>query len=215
MKPLLMQTLPNSGSTWFGNLLGQHIPGCNYFNKEFFNPICNLKHEAVLKRNFGSELVSCYRNIATPGDEHIDADIEATWGSENFTFTKECNSAFKLPVFVRHFNCFVFLRSAANTFPPGRVRVWSFYEHAWWALHEEGFDLDAITTKDRAVEAHAILTNIIREDALALGVPIITYEETMADPACIMERLRTVTEVSDSLIEGIAATGWMRAREAA
>ena len=215
MRPLLMLTLPNSGSTWFASLLAEHIPDCSYYSKEFFNPVCNLKHELVLRRNFGCELVECYRNIATPGDEHIDDDIRLTWGAEPYTFTKECNSAFKLPVFDRHFNCFVFLRKAENTFPPGRVRVWSFYEHAWFALREAGYGLHGVTTKDRAVEAHAILTEVILRDAARLKVPVINYEEVMSDPASIMGRLRSVTAVSDSLVGGIAATGWQRAREAA
>lgn len=212
MKPLLMQTLPNSGSTWFGSLLAQHIPGCNYFAKEFFNPVCNLKHEMVLRRNFGCELVSCYRNIATEGDQHIDDDIRATWGAENFTFTKECNSAYKLPVFLRHFNCFVFLRSAENSFPPGRVRAWSFFEHAWFALKEQGYFLKAESTEDRAKEAHSLLTEKILRDARRFNVPVIHYEEVMDNPAAIMDRLRLVTEVEDGLVEGIKATGWYRAR---
>ena len=47
-KPLLMQGLPNSGSTWFASVAGQHIPGCRYYDKEFFNPVCNMKHEVHL-----------------------------------------------------------------------------------------------------------------------------------------------------------------------
>src|SRR5450759_2213135 len=147
-KPLLMLSLPNSGSTWFAAVLARHLPDCRYYEKEFFNPICNLKHEAVLRRNFGSELVCCYRNIALPGDARIDDDIRNTWGVEDYTFTKECQSAFKLPAFVRHFKCFVMLRSREQTFPPGRVRVWSFYEHAWFALLNAGYDLHAETTMD-------------------------------------------------------------------
>ena len=54
---VLMLTLPNSGSTWFAKLVAG-LPGCRYYEKEFFNPVCNLKHELVLRRNFGSELVS-------------------------------------------------------------------------------------------------------------------------------------------------------------
>ena len=216
MRPLLMLTLPNSGSTWFASLLAEHIPDCSYYSKEFFNPVCNLKHEMVLRRNFGCELVECYRNIAKRGDKHIDDDIRATWGAEQYTFTKECNSAFKLPVFDRHFNCFVFLRSAANTFPPGRVRVWSFYEHAWFALKEAGlYGLHGVTTMDRAVEAHAILTDVILRDAARLKVPVINYEEVFSDPASIVSRLLSVTPLSDGLMDGITATGWQRARDAA
>jgi hypothetical protein len=215
MKSLLMQTLPNSGSTWFATLLAQHIPGCRYYDKEFFNPVCNLKHEMVLRRNFGCELVECYRNNALPGDEHIDDDIKRTWGNEDYTFTKECNSAFKLPAFARHFNCFVFLRSAAYSFPPDRVRVWSFYEHAWFALREAGHELIGVRLHERAYEAHGILRRVILADAAQLGIPVIHYEELFLDPAAIMDRLRSVAPVQDTFLEAVMATRRKPARVAA
>src|ERR1700759_2119445 len=99
---LLMQTLPNSGSTWLANLLARHLPGCRY-SEEFFNPLRNPKYESILSRRFGCELISCYRNIALDGDRCIDDDIRNTWGMEGFSFTKEVFSPFKLEAFTRHF----------------------------------------------------------------------------------------------------------------
>jgi len=207
MKPLLMQGLPNSGSTWFAALLAKNIRGCRYYDKEFFNPVCNIKHEVVLRKNFGCELVSCYRNIATAGGPGIHDDIRATWGAENYTFTKECNSAFKLPVFIEHFDCFVFLRSAKNTFPPGRARVWSFYEHAWWALREAGHDVVDISTPDRAHEAFGILTEVILYDANRLKVPVIWWEDLAADPGGVLRKLLTVTGLDAAgLLKDMTAT---------
>lgn len=200
---LLMNGLPNSGSTWFAALLAQHIPGCRYYDKEFFNPICNLTYERVLRRNFGCELVGCFDNIALPGRPGIDDDIRETWGRERFTFTKECNSAFKLPTFVKHFNCFVFLRKAENTFPPGRVRVWSFYEHAWWALQEAGYKLQEESLAGRAIEAHGILEAQLLKDAAALDVPVIWWEDLFTDPYAVVQTLGKVCDVDAAMVGAI------------
>jgi hypothetical protein len=145
--------------------------------------------------------MSCYRNIAEPGQHGIDDDIRATWGSESYTFTKECNSAFKLLTFTTHFNCFVFLRKAENTFPPGRVRVWSFYEHAWWALQAAGCELSERSIQGRAREAHAILEEVILADAAQLSVPVIWWEDLFRDPQWVVNTLRTVTVVDDDLLD--------------
>lgn len=207
-RPLLMLTLPNSGSTWFAAVLAKHIPGCNYYDKEFFNPVCNLKYEEVLRRNFGSELVSCYRNIATEGDDFIDDEIKMTWGKENYTFTKECQSPFKLPTFIRHFKCFAMLRSSSMTFPPGRVRVWSFYEHAWHALLAAGFVVKATSTVDRAVEAHAIMHQRITLDCKQLGVPLLEYQEIFGMWADVRASLKRVLDmpIADALVDEIVST---------
>jgi hypothetical protein len=215
-KPLLMQGLPNTGSSWFAKLLSQHIPGCRYYEKEFFNPVCNMRHEVILQRQFGCELVGCYQNIAREGRQGIDDDIDETWGSESYTFTKECNSAFKLPTFIRHFDCFVFLRKAENIFPPGRVRVWSFYEHAWWALLQAGFTLNEDTLMGRAMEAHSILEEVILADAQALQVPVIWWEDLFTDPRSVALKLSEVVDLdvdslTDAITSGIAARGTVRA----
>lgn len=215
MSDLLMLTLPNSGSTWFAATLAKHIEGCRYYDKEFFNPVCNIKHERVLSRQFGSELVSCYRNIARYGDANIHDDIAQTWGREPYTFTKECQSPFKLPVFSQHFSCFAFLRRAENTFPPGRLRVWSFYEHAWHALREEGHRCVANTLEGRAREAHDIQMTAIIDSAKRLGVPIIWWEDLFADPAGVTKTLQHVCDVSNALTDDIAATAARRTREKA
>lgn len=188
MKPLLMLTLPNSGSTWLAEMIAAEL-GLNYA-MEFFNPVRNTKHQAVLSRQFGCERISCYRNIAIAGDEDglIDDDIIATWGAEHYNFTKEVFSPFKLAAFVRHFRCFVLLRSAALTFPPTRLRIWVFYECAWHALKERGHpgvskQLQAM--ESRAIEAHAIMTARLRADAAWLDVPIIEYEALFADESAL------------------------------
>ena len=207
-KPLLMLTMPNSGSTWLAKIIADYLPGCRYYEKEFFNPVCNMKHEIVLRRNFGSELVSCFQNIASPGDAHIDHDIRATWGVERYNFTKECQSAFKLEAFLRHFRVFVFLRSEDESFPPTRARVWSFYEHAWYSLQLHGHALNAETTVDRAREAHRVIYAHLFADARRRAVPIIHYRDLFDDKALLRERLEEAIGCDDdaSVLDAIVAT---------
>jgi hypothetical protein len=206
-KPLLMLTMPNSGSTWFAKLIAGYLPGCRYYEKEFFNPVCNLKHEKILRRNFGSELVSCYLNIASRGDAHIDEDIAATWGVENYTFTKECQSAFKLPMFLRHFRVFVFLRPTEESFPPSRARVWSFYEHAWHSLKYHGHAVSAETTTDRAIEAHRVIYAHLEADAKRRGVPILYYSDLFGEPEDLRVRLVAALGYDgDAILDAVVAT---------
>lgn len=206
-KSLLMLTMPNSGSTWFANLLGKFLPGCRYYEKEFFNPVCNMKHEIVLRRNFGSELVSCYRNIASAGTADIDDDIVATWGRENYTFTKECQSAFKLEAFLRHFRVFAFLRPEADSFPPARARVWSFYEHAWHSLVYHGYALHAESTPDRAIEAFRVIYRHVVTDAERHGVPIIYYNDLFGEREALRKLLaKAIGYDGDALLDAVVAT---------
>jgi hypothetical protein len=206
-KPLLMLTMPNSGSTWFAKLLAERVPGCRYYDKEFFNPVCNLKHELTLRRNFGSELISCYRNIASPGDSYVDDDIVDTWGTENYNFTKECQSGFKLDAFLRHFRVFVFLRPEEESFPPKRARVWSFYEHAWHSLQYHGYLLKAETTYDRALEAHQVIYAHIVSHAKARGIPTIYYSDLFDEREALRDRLeRAVGYSGDDLADAVIAT---------
>src|SRR3974390_771818 len=206
-KPWLMLTMPKSGSMWFAKLLGERLPGCRYYDKEFFNPVCNLKHELTLRRNFGSELVSCYQNIASPGDSYIDDDIVATWYAENYNFTKECQSGFKLDSFLRHFRVFVFLRPEEESLPPNRARVWSFYEQAWHSLPYHGYLLKAETTVDRAFEAFRIIYAHIVSDAKRRGVPTIYYSDLFDEREVVRERLEEATGYSgDNLVDAVMAT---------
>lgn len=204
-----MLTMSSSGGKWLAQTIADHLPNCRYYNKEFFNPICNLKHERVLRKNFGSELASCYRNIASAGDLSVHRDIERTWGVENYTFTKEVFSPFKLRVFMSHFRCFALLRRTEDCLPPARLRVWSFYEHAWQALYEAGYEMDAAaSTIDRAFEAHRLIYEQIEYDATRLNVPILRFEQLMHEPAETIRPMieRAVGFVSDAMIEQLIST---------
>ncbi len=204
MKPRLLLSLPNSGSTWLADIVARRS-GVRYF-MEYFNPLRNPRHEQVLVRNFGCELVSCYRNIVSAGDAQIHDDIARTWGRDEFTFTKEVFSPFKLPVFVEHFQCAVLLRSSDGVFPPSRARVWSFYEHAWHALREAGHDVFERGARARAIEAHHFMRAVLYRDALRLGVPVIRYEDLFAEE---IERIFSVfghDEIARAIARDVVAT---------
>ena len=180
---LLMLTLPNSGSSWLADLIARHTDWSRY-SMEFFNPLRSPKHYETLARNFGCELAACYQNIASPGDEWIDDDIRQSWGLEQFNFTKEVFSPFKLEAFTRHFRCFVLQRSAEDTFPPKRIRIWSFYEHAWFALRDAGYcDGKPRHFEARALAAHAVMQSMMLLDAQRLGVPVLQYRDLFDDAA--------------------------------
>lgn len=212
MKPLLMQTLPNSGSTWLAQTIADTL-GLRY-SMEFFNPARNRKYEDLLARQFGTELISCYRNIAEPGDASIDGDIAATWGREDFDFTKEVFSPFKTAAFARHFRCFVLLRSARETFPPSRPRIWSFYEHGWFALQERGYVLTGRNMRERAIEAHGIMSKQLRMDAARLQLPVIEYDELFQSDEFVRERLHAALgRAPQALIEAVRRTRVLATRE--
>lgn len=176
-KPRLIISVPNSGTTWLGAILGKYL---GPYHDEYFNPILNQPHESKLGLCFGSELVAYYRNIASGSSDVVDEVIQATWFAEPepLGFTKEVFSPFKLASFAKRFRCVVLHRPAFGddgVFPPSRARVWSFYEHAWWALKESGqHQLQATTIKHRAHEAHEIMIDALLGDAAELRVPVLT-----------------------------------------
>ena len=196
MTDLLLLSLPNSGSTWLCHLIAEHREG--RYSEEFFNPVFSETNELLLRDHIGSELVSCYRNIAQSERPGFDEVIRETWGNARYTFTKENYSPFKVEAFARHFKCVVLLRSTLDVFPPSRVRVWSFYEHAWFALKEAGHPLHAVSTRGRAIEAHAIMSARQLKDAVRLGVPILHHHELFD----------TLSEVRASLERCFGGEGW-------
>jgi hypothetical protein len=208
---LALLSLPNSGSTWFAQQIAEHTDW-NRYRMEFFNPLRNPKHYSRLAQHFGCELISCYSNIAT-GDCHgIDADIRATWGEEDYNFTKEVFSPFKLPVFARNFRCVVLLRAEEDSFPPDRARIWSFYEHAWYALCEAGIKLRGDTVEERARSAAACMSRRLEADARALEIPVIHYRDLFNDGMLRTTLQGALGECTDELYASIRETRKMRDR---
>jgi len=175
-RPKLLLTMSSSGGKWLASTVARHLPGCRYYDKEFFNPWCNPKHEVWLREAFGCEQASCYRNIARPGDKDVREVIERTWGREQYTFTKECFSAFKVELLMETFDIVGLVRSTEDVFPPRRSNVWNCYEHTWMSLVENGIPMCATRGRERAEEAHAYISNKIRRDGKRLGFPVVEFD---------------------------------------
>lgn len=213
--PLLMQSLPNSGSTWFADILARHLPGCRYY-MELFNPLRTPACEEILMRRFGCELAGAYVNIAAGDDALLDADIRSVLEWSGCTFTKEVFSPFKSRAFARHFRVFVFLRTPEDSFPPARLRVWSFYEHAWHALASAGVAVGATTVRERALEAHAVMSRRLVEDAEALRVPVLWWHELMGAAPAVRQALERILvnpeDDNDALLAAVLTSRRARTR---
>jgi hypothetical protein len=180
---------------------------------EFFNPIRNPVHYTRLAQHFGCELIECYRNIATGERPGLEQTITETWNAASHNFTKEVFSPMKLGAFAKHFRCFVLLRATADSLPPKRLRVWSFYEHAWHALREAGIPLRETTLEARARAAHEWLSEELAADARRLAVPVIHYRELFAADDRVRETVaRAIGECAPALLAAVVASRTLAAR---
>jgi len=172
------------------------IRNARYFEIEYFNPLQNGKRFHDLLDCFGCELASGYQNIAADVPQwRIDRCISRTWLRDDYTFTKEVFSPYKLPLLVEHFQCAVLLSESSLVFPPTRRRIYVFYEHAARAIRETGraFVPSVASLHDTAVAAHDTMAAALYRDAIALHVPVIHYRDTLTG------NLDALRELCDSL----------------
>ena len=178
----MMLSLPNSGTDWLCRILAKHGrgDGLRYYDKEFFNPICNLKYATVLEGPFGCELASCFENIGVRSEyqaRDLEAAYRATWEMEGYNFDKENFSALKVPFFAQHFDIVFLYRPAYNVFPPSRLRVWAWYDAIYTAMVANGeIEADQLDLQERALAAHAECWRVMRAAAAKIGAPILDYE---------------------------------------
>jgi len=169
-------SLPNSGSTWLAEILARHIPQARYA-MEYFNPLRNSARFDVLRHGFGCELQSCSRWIVdTPGEAQLDDIYARSWALDGYNFTKEVFSPTKLRWFHRHFRCAVLITRPELAFPPSRLRVYSFYEHAHCAIWPSR---PFPSVHAAAVRTMIHLTDRLVEDAHKLSVPVLDYHELL------------------------------------
>lgn len=131
-KPMMLLSAPNCGSDWLAATLCDSQKGINY-SREFFNPANNHKYCDILAKGFGCEYVTCYKQIAENNQDICQSIFNSTWKQERYNFTKENYSCFKIPFFVKEFNCFAFVRDVRDSLPAKRrtpVTSWylSIYE---------------------------------------------------------------------------------------
>jgi hypothetical protein len=188
---VLMLALPNTGSDWLAELWLRQGPGLRYF-REFFNPICNPKYEDVLNRAFGCEMADNYALLARPGCP-CDEVYERTWAREDYNFTKENYSAFKVGAFAERFRCFVLYRKAEASLPGGRLQVKTWFDamYASLAVNREALAPDvrrlvgfaaaeADTINKRQVAAFVIYYYQLLKEARRRGLPVLDYDALMS-----------------------------------
>jgi len=122
---MILFSTPNSGSDWFASMLIAGDPKKRYF-REFFNPITNDKYIDDLAGGFGCEFITTYKNIARLDKRICEEIYQKTWQKEQFNFTKENYSVFKIPFFVEKFDCIGLTRKIEHSFPPRRR------DHVFW-----------------------------------------------------------------------------------
>ena len=181
-KQYVILSLPNSGSDWLADVICESS-GLRYFHKEFFNPICNARHGDRLADGFGCELVGCYKNIAAPYDvDELDRIYSETWEGVGYDFNKEVFSPFMVGWYARHFQVVVLVRSEAGVFPPARLRVWQWYEAIWQSVAHSFQTTPCCRMVSRAVLGYRVALAAITEDAAALGIPVLSYDDLIQLP---------------------------------
>jgi hypothetical protein len=194
MKPTCILAMPSSGSDWFAECYRRAL-GLNYFHKEFFNPMCN----ADCPKGFGSECVSNYKHIATPEPEQ---NAMRTFLNSGYTLNKEVFCAFNVEWFADRFDCITLFRSTESTFPPGRLRVYQWYDAVWNSLNDAGHRLSQSTVRGRAVEAHTVMLKQLLESSKRCEIPIISYDEIASCEPCNVKRaLKTAWFTADIVVE--------------
>ncbi len=132
--------------------------------------------------------------------------ISETWDRDGYTFTKEVFSPYKLRQFAERFNCAVLVSESRLVFPPTRLRVYSFYEHAYVSLTEERrvhFPLlpPCPSVADYAIAAHDKMAADLVDEADRLGVPVLRYRDLL-------------TGSHFNIVMQLAALGWPGLRPA-
>ena len=128
MNRLLIAAMPSSGSDWFAScILAVSELQAHPTAKEPLNPICNIAHFDLIATAFGCEAANTIRRIAAPPrQDTVDHVLELAIPPE-VNFVKEVWCGYQLEQLEDHFHIVTMTRSHANTFPPTRVRVYSWY----------------------------------------------------------------------------------------
>lgn len=174
----MILSTPNCGTDWLCKILASHGRGLSYYNKEFFNPICNERYGEVLASAFGCELASCYRKIAQKvSADELDRVYDATWLQQTCNFDKENFAAWRVEFFAERFDLAFLQRPVVGVFPPSRLRVWAWYDAIWQSavqacrLHGFPFSL-----RDRARQAYWAAWCELSSWAERLNAPVIQYD---------------------------------------
>ena len=214
MSQYMLLALPRSGSGWLAAQLEKNLDlqyRWEYFSA--YSPGGNKKY-------YGHE--KHIKPLCGPTEswiEELDKLYQNTWlkEKENFNFTKEVWSAFKLPFFIRHFNCFVLYRSRKLTFPSS-IPEWpaAYYHSACENFETLDDNLQQMikVAKDFpnnincvSMVGHTIAYYQLLMDAEQHNIPVINYTKLVTLPKgrlwTYMERKMQGVEVSDKLIDSV------------
>ncbi len=189
-KPIALLSLPNTGTDWLVDLVLRQAPHLRYY-REFFNPICNQKHEDLLGLAFGCEMVDNYEKIAQRHGPY-EKVYRKTWAREGLDFTKENYSAFKVDWFATRFRCFVLYRRPELSLPGSRLPVKAWYGALYGSLVRNRASLprdvrwlldfaaaEADTVNKRQVAAFAIYYYQLLKSARKHNLPVLDYDDLM------------------------------------
>lgn len=180
--------MPNSGSDWLASCIASS-QDLRYF-REFFNPVTNDKHAAILELEFGSEQITNFDRIATFDIKKCQEVFDLTWTQHDFNFTKENYSGFKIDFFRQKFECICLIRNLRSIFPPSRPEVLTWYDAIYHSLRlsvnlsDEQHDIIKKSNRDnvrsRVTAAYTAYKKRITEDCKKYDIPIIKHEELLS-----------------------------------
>ena len=196
-RPILLISTPRSGSDWFADVCLQwRAP--DYF-REYFNPVTNFPHGAILRHAFGSE--GDWANIAVPWECQEDLCefvLQATWHRDTYRYAKENYAAFKIGFFRKHFDCFALIGNRKSTFPGGSQPHSTEY---WWLRYFQSLEFnrdligeDVARLIDRAlagpldlhrkmVASQVIATYQTLVECRRYDIPILEYRRIISLPS--------------------------------
>lgn len=191
-RPIMLLSMPNSGSDWLAEAIGKSHPSLSYY-REFFNPGTNPKYFSTLRRAFGCEYSTCFANITTLDYSACEAAFAASWGMESFDFTKENYSAFKIPFLVQKFRCVALIRKVQNSLPASRsVEVSMWYDAIYHSLilHQgrltkgcaevlADFGQRVQTLEEQTTFVFQLYQFILEENCREAGIPVLQHEILM------------------------------------
>ena len=124
--------------------------------------------------------------------------------------------AFKLPTFVNHFECFVFLRHGREHLSTGPGPGVVLLRTRMVGTAGEGPRHDANSPRRRGrARRRAYWRGRILDDAHELRVPVIWWEDLFTDPRAVLRKLSNVVELDVdgltlAIMKGIAARGTVK-----
>lgn len=190
---LLILGMSDSGTNWTARAIQESAKVDLRYFREFFNPICNLKHAKALSETFGCEVPMTIPNIARPAETQprLSEVYGRTWMTETYNCTKENYSVWKVPFLATYFDIVAVYREPSSLWPPARYRVVTWYNAVYESIRlnfreydtefqEEILRLgDGLTIAERAEAGHALAIVMLHRQAKRWRFPIISYGTLM------------------------------------